>query len=85
VAVQEHRTFGVVVAVLPEGESGQQVVEVGTDCLVLADPATGTRTRLPWYLINLEPPAQPRPAPAAAGAPAGAEPGSAPPPDAIPA
>ena len=85
VAVREHQTFGVVVAVVPEGEAGHQVVEAGTDCLVLADAATGTRTRLPWYLVNLEPPAQPRPAPAAAPAPAAGEPGSAPPPDAIPA
>ena len=88
VAVREHRTFGVVVAVLSEGEPGQQVVEVGTDCLVLADSATGTRTRLPWYLVNLEPQAPPRAPAVTAGAPTGGssgDPGSAPPPDAIPA
>ena len=88
VAVREHRTFGVVVAVLSGGEPGQQVVEVGADCLVLADSATGTRTRLPWYLVSVEPLAQPQapavPAGAAAGA-GGGDPGSAPPPDAIPA
>jgi hypothetical protein len=85
VAVREHQTFGVVVALVADSEPGQQVVEVGADCLVLEDTATGTRSRLPWYLINLDPPAQPIPAPAAAGAPAGGEAGSAPPADAIPA
>jgi hypothetical protein len=87
VAVREHQSFGVVVAVLPEGEPGHQVVEVGSDCLVLADSGTGTRTRLPWYLVSLEPQAPPRPPQAfAAGTPAdGGEQGNAPPPDAIPA
>jgi hypothetical protein len=60
VVVREHRTFGVVVAVVPAGEPGLEVVEVGTDCLVLAESATGTRTRIPWYLVNVDPGAQPR-------------------------
>ena len=60
VAVREHQTFGVVVAVVSDGEPGREVVEVGTDCLVLADPATGDRARIPWYLISVEPQPQPR-------------------------
>ena len=73
VAVREHRTFGVVVAVVPAGELGLEVVEVGPDCLVLADSAAGTRTRIPWYLVNVDPGAQPRvPQPGEAAPPAAA-------------
>jgi hypothetical protein len=79
VVVREHRSFGVVVAVAPDGEPGQEVVEVGTDCVVLAEPATGTRTRIPWYLVSVEPGPQPP------AAPSGQPVGQAPAPRAVPA
>jgi hypothetical protein len=93
VVVREHQTFGVVVAVVPNGEPGHEVVEVGADCLVLAEPATGTRTRIPWYLVSVEggsQPGAPAPTPRAQPAVTGAGPADGPTPggpqpDAVPA
>jgi hypothetical protein len=36
----------------PAGRPGHQVVAVGADHVVLADPDTGATTRLPLYLIE---------------------------------
>ena len=93
VVVREHRSFGVILAVAPDGEPGHEVVEAGTDCVVLAEPATGTRTRIPWYLINVEggsQPGAPAPVPHAQPAVTGTEPvdgltAGGPHPDAVPA
>jgi hypothetical protein len=69
VGVREHPTFGIVVTFLADGEPGQQVVEVGPEHIVVEAPGTGGRTRLPRYLLVVEPrpqgPAQRPPEPPA--------------------
>ena len=44
--------FGLQVTPAADGEAGLTVVGVGPDHLVLDDPATGARTRVPLWLVN---------------------------------
>ena len=57
--------FGIQVAPAADGEAGPTVVGVEPDHLVLYDAATGTRTRVPLWLVNKSPQA-PAAAPEAA-------------------
>jgi hypothetical protein len=51
------RAYGFHVIILPPGESGPEVVEVGLEHAVFEDIAAGVRTRLPLYLVDSVAPA----------------------------
>ena len=52
VRVEHQETGCQVLTVLPAGQTGLQVTEVGVDYLVLEDAAEGVRTRLPMHIIK---------------------------------
>jgi hypothetical protein len=47
----DEQACGYRITVLPPGEPGQEVVEVGIEHAVFEDAAAGVRTQLPLYLI----------------------------------
>jgi hypothetical protein len=51
VHVQRHE-FNCSVTVLPEGQPGPKVTEVGVDYVVLEDEAEGITTRIPMHLLK---------------------------------
>ena len=55
VCLKEHHGFGVLVALLPEGSPGDRVHEVGPEHLVLVQLHSGLETRIPAYLVRVEP------------------------------
>jgi hypothetical protein len=48
----DEQACGYHITVLPPGESGHAVVEVGVEHAVFEDAAAGVRTMLPLYLID---------------------------------
>lgn len=53
----DERACGYHVAVLPPGEPGLQVVELGPEHAVFEDAAAGVQTHLPLYLVDSVAPA----------------------------
>jgi hypothetical protein len=48
----EELLFGYRLTVLTDGQAGHQVVEIATDYIVLEDPASGVRRRLPMFMLK---------------------------------
>jgi hypothetical protein len=52
----EELEFSCRLTILPPEQPGQRLVELGSDYLVLEDPATETQRRIPLYLCVLSQP-----------------------------
>lgn len=79
VSVQNHE-FNCSVTVLPAGQPGPKVIEIGVDYVVLEDETEGVTTRIPMHLLKavggvtpVEEEETPTPAPAVVEVPAAVE------------
>lgn len=70
----QHHEFNCSVTVVPVGQPGPRVIEVGVDYVVLEDEAEGVTTRIPMHLLKsvndsttppVEVTSEPEPAPVA--------------------
>lgn len=61
----QYEEFSCKVTVLPPGQAGPRVTEVGVDYVVLEDESEGIITRIPMHLLKAvgEPQVAPEPAP----------------------